>query len=145
MSTIEIQRGEGVAPARYTVAQIPGREARDLLRRLIAVAGAPIMEVVGAFALAGALGRKPTRETVADAWHSLPAVLASEAAWSWVEAMCAHASTIDGRRLAGDVLDEATAGRPWEPVDVALEVATRNGFFSPRGFSPTSVVAPPSP
>ena len=38
MSTIEIQRGEGVAPARYTVAQIPGREARDLLRRLIAVA-----------------------------------------------------------------------------------------------------------
>lgn len=141
---VEIARGADVAPARYDVAQIPGREARALLRRLIAVAGASVMEVVGAFALAEVLGRLPSADSVRAAWASLPAVLASEEAWAWVEAMCAYASTPDGRRLSGDVLDVETAGRPWEPVDVALEVAKRNGFFSPRGFSVESVKPSPA-
>lgn len=119
---------------RYTAHTIPGREARELLRRMIGAAGEVVIEAIGAIVLRDVTGTSPA-DALRDVWSRLPTVLASDAGWAWVEAMCVHASTADGRRITLDRYDEVFAGRPWEALDVALEVATANGFFRPPAFS----------
>lgn len=119
---------------RYTAHTIPGREARELLRRMIGAAGDVVIEGIGAIVLRDVAGTSPA-DALRDVWGRLPAVLASDAGWEWVEAMCVHASTPDGRRITVERYDEVFAGRPWEALDVALEVASANGFFRPPAFS----------
>jgi len=101
---------------------------------MIAAAGEVVIEAIGAIVLRDVTGTSPA-DALRDVWSRLPTVLASDAGWAWVEAMCGHASTADGRRITLDRYDEVFAGRPWEALDVALEVATANGFFRPPAFS----------
>ena len=147
---VEIPR-EGGAVAVYRLHSIPGSHARELWRELVAIAGGPLMEVVGAFVLSGMTKEPPKADTIREAWEAIPGLLTSDRAWRWVDDVCAYCdapggvalgiSGPDGRRVPdASAADKAFSMRPTEPLALAVEVATRAGFFSLRGATLTSAV-----
>jgi hypothetical protein len=150
---IEIPREDGVAV--YRLHTIPGNHARELWRTMVELAGAPLMEVAGAFVLSGVTKEPPKADTIREAWDAIPALLTSDKAWRWVDDVCAYCDEPgglalgqagpEGRRVPdAGAFDRAFAMRPTEPLALALEVATRAGFFSLRGATLTSVVGKPA-